>query len=48
MDHHKIKKEAVTSALKEGIAYKKQLKILKLFGLVDFDKNYNYKKARQR
>ena len=44
--HHKTKKEAVTAALKEYIAHKKQLNIFKLFGSVDFDKNYDYKKAR--
>ena len=46
--HHKTKKEAVTVALKEYIAHKKQLKIIDLFGAVDFDKNYDYKKARTR
>ena len=46
--HHKTKKEAVTAALKEYIALKKQLEIVGLFGTVDFDKNFNYKKARKR
>jgi hypothetical protein len=46
--HHRTKKEAVMIALKEYIAHKKQLKILDLFGHVDFDKNYDYKKARTR
>lgn len=46
--HHKTKKEAVTAALKEYIAHKKQLNIFKLFGSVDFDENYDYKKARKR
>ncbi len=46
--HHKTKKEAVTTALKEYIAHKKQLDIFKLFGSVDFDRNYDYKKARSR
>jgi hypothetical protein len=46
--HHKTKKEAVTAALKEYIAHKKQLNIFKLFGSVDFDRNYDYKKARSR
>lgn len=43
---HKTKREAVTTALKEYIAHKKQLSIFKLFGRVDFDKDYDYKKAR--
>jgi len=46
--HHKTKKEAVMAALKEYIAHKKQLEILKLFGTIDFDQNYDYKKARKR
>ena len=48
MGHHKTKREAVTTALKEYIAHKKQLNIFKFFGLVDFDKNYDYKRARNR
>jgi len=46
--HHKTKKEAVTTALKEYIAHKKQLKVLDLFGSIEFDKNFDYKKARKR
>ncbi|MBU4305484.1 MAG: type II toxin-antitoxin system VapB family antitoxin [Candidatus Omnitrophica bacterium] len=46
--HHKTKKEAVTAALKEYIDHKKQLEIINLFGAVDFDKNYDYKKMRKR
>ncbi len=45
---HKTKKAAVTAALKEYIAHKKQQGILDLFGKIDFDKNYDYKKARKR
>ena len=45
---HKTKKEAVTAALKEYIAHKKQLEIVDLFGTVDFDNEFDYKKARQR
>lgn len=46
--HHKTKKEAVTKALKEYIARKKQRKVINLFGLIDFDQNYDYKQARKR
>ncbi len=46
--HHKTKKEAVTAALKEYISLKKQLEIVDLFGTIDFDKNFNYKKTRKR
>ncbi|MBU0694530.1 MAG: type II toxin-antitoxin system VapB family antitoxin [Candidatus Omnitrophica bacterium] len=46
--HHKTKREAVTAALKEYIAHKKQLVVKKLFGTIDFDNDYAYKKARNR
>ncbi len=46
--HHKTKRETVTVALKEYIAHRKQLVIKKLFGTIDFDNNYDYKKARNR
>lgn len=46
--HHRTKKEAVMIALKEYIAHKKQLKIIDLFGHVQFDEKYDYKKARTR
>ncbi|HEY4761029.1 MAG TPA: type II toxin-antitoxin system VapB family antitoxin [Thermoguttaceae bacterium] len=45
---HRTKKEAVTAALKEYIAHKKQREITQLFGTVDFDNKYDYKKARKR
>ena len=46
--HHKTKKGAVTAALKEYIARKKQVELLDLFGTIEFDKDYDYKKARSR
>ena len=46
--HHKTKKEDVTAALKEYISLKKQLEVIDLFGTIDFDNNYDYKKARKR
>ncbi|MEK6691392.1 MAG: type II toxin-antitoxin system VapB family antitoxin [Nitrospirota bacterium] len=46
--HHKTKKEAVTTALKEYIAHRKQIEILDLFGKIEFDKTYDYKKSRKR
>ena len=48
MGHHRTKREAVTAALREYIDHKKQLEITDLFGSVDFDKDYDYKKARKR
>lgn len=43
---HATKKEAVTAALQEYIQRRKQLEILKLFGTIDYDPAYNYKKVR--
>jgi hypothetical protein len=48
LGHHKTKREAVTAALKEYIVHRKQQNIFKLFGSVDFDSEYDYKKARKR
>ena len=46
--HHKTKKEAVTTALKEYIAHKKQAEIINLFGTVNFNADYDYKRVRKR
>ncbi|MFA5261587.1 MAG: type II toxin-antitoxin system VapB family antitoxin [Candidatus Omnitrophota bacterium] len=46
--HHKTKKEAVNNALREYIAHKKQAEVIDMFGAVDFDDKYDYKKARKR
>ena len=45
---HKTKKAAVTEALKEYIRRRKQLEIMGLFGRIDYDDDYDYKKARNR
>jgi Arc/MetJ family transcription regulator len=45
---HRTKKATVTEALEEYIRHRKQVKILELFGSVDFDPKYDYKKQRRR
>ena len=45
---HKTKKEAVTAALKEYVARREQVSILKLIGKIDFDPAYHYRNARRR
>lgn len=45
---HKSKKEAVTVALQEYIQRHKKLEILELFGKIDYDPKYDYKKERRR
>lgn len=44
---HKTKKAAVTEALEEYIQRKQQVQILDMFGTMDFDEEYDYKKQRQ-
>lgn len=46
--HHRTKKEAVTVALEQYIAHMKQTEIINMFGSIDFDESYDYKKARSR
>ncbi len=46
--HHKSKKSAVTAALVEYIQRHRQSEIIELFGKIDFDTNYDYRKARTR
>lgn len=42
------KKATVNEALQEYVQRRKQLKILDLFGKIDYDPDYDYKKERQR
>ena len=44
----RTKKEAVTEALQEYIALRRQERIVKLFGTVDYDPKYDYKTQRRR
>ena len=46
--HHKTKKEAINSALKEYVMRHKQRKLVKFFGKVEFDVHYDYKAARKK
>jgi Arc/MetJ family transcription regulator len=44
----KTKKATVNEALREFIQRRKQTEILKLFGSIDFDQNYDHKKGRTK
>lgn len=48
LGHHPSKKAAVTAALKEYIQHHQQQQILTLFGKIEFDPDYDYKKERRR
>lgn len=45
---HRTKKAVVTEALREYIQRRKQARVLTLFGKIDIDPKYNYKRARHR
>ena len=44
----KTKKDAVNAALQEFIKRRKAADVISFFGKVDYDEDYDYKKARQR
>jgi Arc/MetJ family transcription regulator len=45
---HRTKKAAVTQALTDYIHHLEQENILSLFGAIDYDPRYNYKKQRAK
>ena len=44
---HRTKRETVTAALQEYIAHRKQQEILSLFGKIDYERGYDYKRERK-
>ena len=44
----RTKKDTVNEALREYIERRQQKRVLDLFGTVDWDDTYNYKKGRRR
>ncbi len=48
LGRHRTKKAAVTAALDEYIQRRKQRDILPLFGTIEYQNNYDYKKERIR
>lgn len=45
---HNTQKSAVTQALEEYILRKKQMQIVDLSGHIEYDKDYDYKKQREK
>lgn len=45
---HRTKKDTVNEALKEYIQRRRQAKITDLFGTIEFETTYDYKKQRRR
>lgn len=48
LSNYKSSNAVVEAALHEYIQRRKQLKVMELFGTIDYDSDYNYKQQRQR
>lgn len=46
LDDHATVDSLVEAALREYIQRRKRLKVLKLFGAIDYDEDYDYKQQR--
>ena len=44
----RTKREVIEEALQEYVSRREQQKIVSLFGTIDYDDNYDYKKQRAR
>jgi Arc/MetJ family transcription regulator len=44
---HRTKKETVNAALEEYVRRRKQQEILSLFGTIEYDEGYDYKRERK-
>ena len=45
--HHRTKKAVVTDALIEYVQRRKQVEIIRLFGTIDYESDYDYKELRK-
>ena len=45
---HRTKKEAVTAALEEYVSRRRQLRLIKRFGTIEYAAAYDYKQQRGR
>jgi len=48
LGRHRTKKETVTAALDEYVQRRKQKRIISLFGTIDYDRTYDYKRERRK
>jgi len=48
LGRHKSKKDTVNAALDEYIRRRKQAALIPLFGTIDYDPEYNYKRERKK
>ncbi|MEG4148932.1 type II toxin-antitoxin system VapB family antitoxin [Microcoleus sp. Pol12B5] len=47
LSNHPTPTTLIEAALREYIQRRKQLKVMELFGTIDYDEDYNYKQQRQ-
>jgi len=47
LGRHRTKKDTVTAALEEYIRHRKQREVLSLFGTIDYDPAFDYKRERR-
>lgn len=45
---HRTKRDAVNAALTAYVGHLERLELIKLFGTIDYDPDYDYKKQRSR
>jgi Arc/MetJ family transcription regulator len=48
LGNHRTKRATVNAALKEYVERRRQMAVLELFGQIDYDPAYGYKKQRNR
>lgn len=48
LSEHRTKKSVVQAALKEYVQRRKQVRLLDLFGDVEYEDDYDYKQQRQK
>jgi hypothetical protein len=48
LGNHRTKAEAIAAALREYVQRRKQLEVIDLFGMIDFDEDYDYGLARKQ
>ncbi|MGO8818564.1 MAG: type II toxin-antitoxin system VapB family antitoxin [Terriglobia bacterium] len=48
LGRHRTKKETVTAALDEYVQRRKQQRILSLFGTIDYNETFDYKRERRK
>lgn len=48
LGRHRTKKDAVRAALDEYVRKRSRMRVIELFGKIDYDEKYDYKQERNR